>query len=71
MTKAQQTISIGLLVTAVRTPHTPPKCHGRPMSLTMTMHQLYLACLYQLIPVFSTTVQDKILPIVCLNVSFQ
>ena len=67
MTRAQQTISIGLLVAAVNPPlkpHLHGVCHWCPCAKSRFPQQLYLACLYRLIPIFPKTVQNEILPVV-------
>ena len=58
MTRAQQTISIGLLVSSVR--RAPDKLSWGD---TYSSVQLYLVCFLQLIP-FTTKIQDEIIPIV-------
>lgn len=59
MTRAQQTVSIGLLVSSV----------GFAVLLIsvetgLTSRKVYLACFLQLIP-FSPKIQEDIIPVVC------
>lgn len=62
MTRAQQSISLGLLVLSVRLRY---DLHFiiRVTGLQVPFYQLYLACYLQLIP-FGSKVQDEIIPVV-------
>jgi len=65
MTKAQQTISIGLLVSSVR-PSLPPASQLIPRALNMLtriFYQLYLSLYLQLVPL-PTLIQTEIIPVV-------
>ena len=60
MTRAQQTISIALLLSSVQT----PKPDSSPFSADTIARQLYLACFLNLIPIFPAKIQDDIIPVV-------
>ncbi|GAB7353375.1 hypothetical protein MBLNU459_g3855t1 [Dothideomycetes sp. NU459] len=61
MTRATQTVSIGLLVSSVR--HAPRQARKQRTSVLIDPRpQLYLACFLGLIP-FGATIQDEIIPV--------
>lgn len=62
MTRAQQSISLGLLVISVRTAAWG-FYHSLARIADLWTSQLYLACFLQLIP-FTLTVQTEIIPVV-------
>ena len=67
MTRAQQTVSLGLLVSSVTCPplHTFSAKHGAFLAYNARL-QVYLAFLLQLVPL-SVKIQDDILPVVWLS----